>query len=307
MRLGDIVDGRRQAGADRPDRLVGDHHRRVGGGRRHGTGNLARQDVERRADLALGPRLADADDRDEAGPPRGLGLRQARCRRSRHGRCGARSGRRSRARRRHPSAFRRRCRRYAAPLSCQWQSWPPLLTGVRDRISEARDRSVAGTQSSASVSASRPLMKPWPIAISSCSEALVPFIFQLPATSGRMAEIIGIRPWRQSGLASCALPKSSHKAIDSGPEGRYCPSITHQARRKMPTRAIGTRHARRTSHGRRNLGRQTAAVHAGDQLCDLGHFRTNDRRLRIVACHHGRRHDGVGRRITAWPTTARCR
>ena len=119
-----------------------------------------------------------------------------------------------------------------APLSCQWQSWPPLLTGVRDRISDARDSSVAGTQSSASVSASRPLMKPCPIDISSFSEALVPFIFQLPATSGRMAEIIGRFPSRQTRFKPRSLPKSGHKAIDSGPEGRYCPSITHQARRK---------------------------------------------------------------------------
>ena len=42
-------------------------------------------------------------------------------------------------------------------------------------------------------------MKPWPIASSSLSEALVPFIFQLPATSGRMAEVIGIRPSRHQG------------------------------------------------------------------------------------------------------------
>jgi hypothetical protein len=78
-----------------------------------------------------------------------------------------------------------------APLSLVWQSSPPARTGVRDKISAACASSVAGTQTSASVSASSPLMKPLPIILSSLSEALVPFIFQLPATSGRIPGVMG--------------------------------------------------------------------------------------------------------------------
>ena len=100
-----------------------------------------------------------------------------------------------------------------------------------------RVSSVAGTQTSASVSASRPPMKPWPIASSSLSEALVPFIFQLPATSGRMAEVIGRLPSRQRLSTPGSLAKSSDKAIDSGAEGRYCPSIAQSARTKPGCRA----------------------------------------------------------------------
>src|SRR5690606_35377593 len=75
-----------------------------------------------------------------------------------------------------------------------WQSCPPLLTGVLLRISEARHRSVAGTHTSAATSVSSPFMNPLPMAASSPSEAPVPFIFQLPATSRRIPGVIGFVP-----------------------------------------------------------------------------------------------------------------
>ena len=74
MRFGNVGGGRRKAGADGPDRLVGDHGIVRGRGRRHRAGDLARQDVECRAELALGPGLADADDGDDAGAPCGFRL-----------------------------------------------------------------------------------------------------------------------------------------------------------------------------------------------------------------------------------------
>ena len=74
MRFGDIGGGRRQAGADRPHRLIGDDGVGRRGAWRHRAGDLARQHVERRARLALGPRLADADDGHEPGAPGGFGL-----------------------------------------------------------------------------------------------------------------------------------------------------------------------------------------------------------------------------------------
>src|SRR5262245_7324574 len=110
-----------------------------------------------------------------------------------------------------------------APHSRAWQSWAPTFTGVWLRISAARVRSVAGTQTSASVSASRPCMKPRPIACNSGSDPLVPFIFQFPPTSGRTPRVIRLLPLLLR-LRLPSLAKTGDKAIDSGGEGRYCPS-----------------------------------------------------------------------------------
>ena len=62
MHLGDVGRRRRQPGADRPDRLIGDHQ--IGGGRTVGQRavELAADHVERLAGFALGALLADADD-----------------------------------------------------------------------------------------------------------------------------------------------------------------------------------------------------------------------------------------------------
>src|SRR6476620_5724935 len=64
------------AGADRPDRLVRDHERAdlLAGDGVEPSLNLAIEDGHRRAGLALGQRLADADDRNEVGGNRGADL-----------------------------------------------------------------------------------------------------------------------------------------------------------------------------------------------------------------------------------------
>ena len=62
-------DGRREAGADRPDRLIGDHEARAGRAVRQRALKLTAEHVERAPGLALGPRLPDADDCQQPGPP----------------------------------------------------------------------------------------------------------------------------------------------------------------------------------------------------------------------------------------------
>ena len=72
MHLGDVVIGRRQAGADRPDRLIGDD---VFLGRfRQRSRELRADDIERLAGFALFTGFADADDRRQSGAKRGLGF-----------------------------------------------------------------------------------------------------------------------------------------------------------------------------------------------------------------------------------------
>lgn len=74
MHLGNVIDGRREAGADRPDRLIGDHGIGSGHTLRQRAGQLVAHHVERPAGMALGVALAHADDRGQFRPPRGLGL-----------------------------------------------------------------------------------------------------------------------------------------------------------------------------------------------------------------------------------------
>ena len=65
---------RREPRADRPDRLVGDDQ--IGGGRPvgHRAGELAVENGERLAGLALCLGFADAEDGEQPGAPGGLGL-----------------------------------------------------------------------------------------------------------------------------------------------------------------------------------------------------------------------------------------
>ena len=198
MRLGDVVDGRRQSGADRPDRLIGDDHR---------SSCVAAAAPSRRSG-ATGLRAS-----------RRFRARRAsrRCRRSRSARPAM-----------PPRPWPARSAS-VSPWSVRRSEWPTItmrgagilqhlgrnVAGMRARflpvaiLAAALDRRARqdfvtrataawpARKCSASVSASRPPMKPWPIASSSSSDALVPFIFQLPATSGRMAEVIGRLPSRQ--------------------------------------------------------------------------------------------------------------
>ena len=62
MRLRHVGGGRGEAGADRPDRLVGDHQIGTGCAIRQRAVDLAAEHVEGAAGIALGAGLADADD-----------------------------------------------------------------------------------------------------------------------------------------------------------------------------------------------------------------------------------------------------
>src|ERR1017187_7165379 len=74
MYLLDISNGRGQAGADRPDRLIG-HHQIVGVSLvRQGKAQLSAADVEGLPGIALMLGFADADDGGEAGAPDRFGL-----------------------------------------------------------------------------------------------------------------------------------------------------------------------------------------------------------------------------------------
>ena len=292
MRLGDVVDGRRQAGADRPDRLVGDDDRR----------RALRPPAPSRRSGATGCRASRRSRARRA---------SRRCRRWRSARPAT-----------PPPPWPGRCVGLAmvgAPLGMadddvrgagilqhlggnvagMGAAFLPVavLAAALDRRARqhfgARDSSVAGTQTSASVSASSPPMKPWPIASSSWSEALVPFIFQLPATSGRMAEVIGRRPSRHRGRRRVHYQNRATKQSTVARKGAIAHRLPSGATRKNADARNRNETCSTHFEGRRYLGRQTLAVHAGHQLRDLGHLRPDDRRLRLVACHQGRRHHGV--------------
>jgi hypothetical protein len=71
-----------------------------------------------------------------------------------------------------------------APLASLWQSWPPSLMGLDATSRTIGAISVAGGQ----IMTSQRTRAPDSISISrstSSSDAMVPFIFQFPATSGR--------------------------------------------------------------------------------------------------------------------------
>src|SRR3546814_3450852 len=65
---------RRPAGADGPDRLIGDDERRARAGGRDGAVKLAAHHVQRLSGVAFRFRLADADDGCQAVADRGFGL-----------------------------------------------------------------------------------------------------------------------------------------------------------------------------------------------------------------------------------------
>src|SRR3546814_14192414 len=75
MHLLHFADRRGSAGADRPDRFVGDHRVLAGRAPRDARCELRADDGKRLPVVPLLRSLADADDRSEAGPSRGFGLR----------------------------------------------------------------------------------------------------------------------------------------------------------------------------------------------------------------------------------------
>ena len=183
MHLRHIGRRRRQAGADRPDRLIGDHQRAAvaPSGTEPSSCAPTTSSVRRRSRSSL--RLADADDRHQPGAPRGLRLgahlcvglvvvgaplRMADDHRARAG-IGEHFGR---------NIAGERARRLGmAILRADRRPWSPAprrkgqhqRRGRTDHQIDCADRPAA----------------PWMILPSSAAEALSPFIFQLPATSGR--------------------------------------------------------------------------------------------------------------------------
>ena len=95
VRLARLLGRRGLAGADRPDRLVGDHQPLVRAGRLGNRLDLEPQHEHHLPGLALLERLADAGDHAQPVPERGAG-RRAMSRRSRRSTAAAPSGRRSR-------------------------------------------------------------------------------------------------------------------------------------------------------------------------------------------------------------------
>src|SRR5579863_432372 len=79
-----------------------------------------------------------------------------------------------------------------APEDLGWQSWAPIARPLAPRaLSANAATSVAGGQTSRSALAVT-RAAPASMASSSAEEALRPFIFQLPAISGRMASGIWV-------------------------------------------------------------------------------------------------------------------
>ena len=83
-------------------------------------------------------------------------------------------------------------------------------------------------------------MKPWPIARSSSSEALVPFIFQLPATSGRIPGVIGIVPPRSNAVGRVHYQNRATKQSTVARKGAIALDYDIRRGATMLTRAIGT-------------------------------------------------------------------
>src|ERR1700730_17792387 len=80
-----------------------------------------------------------------------------------------------------------------APEALGWQSWAPTATFEPRAFSAKAAISVAGGQTSRSAVAATP-GAPASMASNSAIEAFRPFIFQLPAISGRMASVISGSP-----------------------------------------------------------------------------------------------------------------
>jgi hypothetical protein len=74
VRLGHLLGGRHDSGADSPDRLVRDEERRPCGRAVQRARELARDDALRLLPLPLRERFADAEERREPGAPRGAQL-----------------------------------------------------------------------------------------------------------------------------------------------------------------------------------------------------------------------------------------
>src|SRR5215204_869193 len=170
-----------------------------------------------------------------------------------------------------------------APSGSGWQSCPPMATG-EPRVSSANAAiSVAGGQISRSAAG---VMPPAPAMIARSSDADVfnPFIFQLPATSGRRlsallyspqlnsSAVSRARQWRKVFATSHAVRASvamyaarPYKGFWPRASGRRCspqPTLTHAARSQKSFQQLA-------GQGGDGSGGRLP----GHQLCDLGRGR----------------------------------
>ena len=189
MNLLDISHRRRQTGPDRPDRFIGHHQIARCRLIRQRSLELAAADVEGLAGIALLPGLADTDDGGEARAPGRLGLLPHQpvalavigAPLGMADNNGAGAGIASISAERSP---------VWAPDALGWQSCAPTARVFAPRAFSAKAAiSVAGGHTSRSALAATPAA-PASMASNSAMAALRPFIFQLPAISGRMASVM---------------------------------------------------------------------------------------------------------------------
>src|SRR5690606_1048189 len=91
--------------------------------------------------------------------------------------------------------------------------------GLLVSTSAVFESNVEGTQSSASTLASSPFLMPSPMAAISASDALVPFIFQLPATSGRIPGVMITFPSLSREIGLSYQKPATKQSTQAGKDG----------------------------------------------------------------------------------------
>src|SRR5262245_24102121 len=175
-----------------------------------------------------------------------------------------------------------------APTGSAWESWAPIRTELPAVAVANSATSVAGGHTRISTAASS--RAAWTIRASSDTEARRPFIFQLPATSGRRGAraISGYPPFpyltkrlaerrgrRQGALVTGCPPRRQVAAGGTPPYDAERPLHRQLAgRERLP---ITVMHASRSTKSLFQLARQGGDVRRcplfGRELRDLGHRR----------------------------------
>src|SRR5262245_10658206 len=188
-----------------------------------------------------------------------------------------------------------------APAGSAWQSWAPIRTGLPAAAAANSATRVAGGHTRISTAASS--RAPSAIRASSATEARRPFIFQLPATSGRRGAraISRYPPFRLStqavsrapadtpGCACDGLPPPRQVARQGPPpyDAERPPHRRLAGRERLP---ITVTHASRSTKSLFQLARQGGDVRRGalfgGQLRDLGHRRHFPRLPRLDGREH---------------------
>src|SRR5262245_241140 len=188
-----------------------------------------------------------------------------------------------------------------APAGSAWQSWAPIRTGLPAAAAANSATSVAGGHTRMSTAASS--RAAWAIRASSATEARRPFIFQLPATSGRRGAraISGYPPFPYSTKRLAERLGRCQGALGTGfPSRRQVAAggtPPYDAERLLYRRLAGRErlpitvtHASRSTKSLFQLARQGGDVRRGAlfgrQLRDLGHRRHFPRLPRLDGREH---------------------